>query len=111
MFLFGLFFWMNTGYAKKLVRSVAEHSLQVAHEAVDVALPRRLVNDVLIVVVAKASRQLFIVHLRLVLANPPPSSNLGEGENYLKNAIKKKRTRTILKQCLNNKELKGLSMV
>ena len=109
MFLFGLFFWMNTGYAKKLVRSVAEHSLQVAHEAVDVALPRRLVNDVLIIVVAKTTRQLFIVHLRLVLANPPPSSTLGEGENYLKNAIKKKRTRTILKQCLNNKELKGLS--
>ena len=76
MFLFGLYFWMNTGYAKKLVRSVAEHSLQVAHEAVDVALPRRLVNDVLIVVVAKASRQLLIVHLRLVLAVPPPPSNL-----------------------------------
>ena len=99
----------NADEIEEILRFISEQVLQVAHKAVDVALSRRLVNDVLIVVVAKASRQLFIVHLRLVLANPPPSSNLGEGENYLKNAIKKKRTRTILKPCLNNKDLKGLS--
>ena len=50
--------------------------MHVTDEAVDVALPRRLVDDVLMVVVAQAAAQLLIVHLGLVLTLAPSLSHL-----------------------------------
>ena len=55
---------------------VAQQVLQVADEPVHVPLPARLVDDVLVVVVAQAPGQLLVVHLRLVLTCAPPSCNL-----------------------------------
>ena len=55
---------------------VTQQGLQVTDEPVDVALARCLVDDVFVVVVTEASRQLLIVHLRLVLPRAPTSSNL-----------------------------------
>lgn len=55
--------------------------LEVAHEAVHVALPRRLVDDVLVVVIAQAAAQLLVVHLGLVFPLSPPAGHLiGVGE-------------------------------
>lgn len=50
--------------------------LQVAHEAVHVTLPRRLVDDVLVVVIAQAPAQLLVVHLGLVFPFSPPAGHL-----------------------------------
>ena len=50
--------------------------MNVTHEAVHVPLAGRLVDDVLVVVVAQAAAQLLIVHFRLVLAHAPPSGHL-----------------------------------
>ena len=61
---------------EEVVRLVPEQGLQVADEPVHVALARRLVDDVLVVVVAQPSAQLLVVHLRLVLPSSPPSRNL-----------------------------------
>ena len=61
---------------EQLVGRVAEQTLQVAHEAVHVALAGRLVDDVLVVVVAQTARQLLVVHLRLVLADAPAARHL-----------------------------------
>ena len=61
---------------EQLLRSVAEQPLQLADEAVDVALAGGLVDDVLVVIVSDAARQLLVVHLRLVLAHSPPAGDL-----------------------------------
>lgn len=55
---------------------VPEQVLEVADEPVDVPLARRLVYDVLVVVVAQAAAELLVVHLGLVLADAPASGNL-----------------------------------
>lgn len=60
----------------QLLHRVAQQILQVADEAVDVTLPRRLVDDVLVVVVAQASTQLLVVHLRLVFPLSPATGHL-----------------------------------
>ena len=61
---------------EQLVGRVSEQALQVAHEAIDVSLAGRLVDDVLVVVVTQAARQLLVVHLRLVLADAPAARHL-----------------------------------
>ena len=67
--------------ALQLCKRHPEHRLEVAHEAVDVAFSRHLVDDVLVVVVAQASAELLVVHLGLVLAGaPPPCHLLGVNE-------------------------------
>ena len=64
------------------MRLVAEQVLQVAHKPVDVPLAGRLVDDVLVVVVAEAARQLLVVHLGLVLADTPSAGNLSTKKLY-----------------------------
>ena len=71
----------NTNQIEEILRLVAQQVLQVAHKAVDIALARRLVYDVLVVVVAEAPGQLLVVHLGLVLADTPPSGNLQQSIN------------------------------
>lgn len=62
--------------AQDLLGRLSQHALHVAHEAVDVAFARRLVDDVLVVVVAQAAAQLLVVHLRLVLTLAPTLGHL-----------------------------------
>lgn len=62
--------------ALQLCKRHPQHRLEVAHEAVDVPLPGHLVDDVLVVIVAKTSAQFLIVHLGLVLARAPSSCHL-----------------------------------
>lgn len=50
--------------------------LEVAHEAVHVALARGLVDDVFVVVIAQTSAQLLVVHLGLVFPLAPPAGHL-----------------------------------
>ena len=61
---------------EQLVGGAAEQTVHVADEPIDVSLARRLVYDVLVVVVAHAAAQLLVVHLGLVLARAPASRNL-----------------------------------
>ena len=63
----------------QLLWCVAQQALQVADEAVDVALAGRLVDDVLVVIVTQTTAQLLIVHLGLVFPLAPPPGHLGEG--------------------------------
>lgn len=63
----------------ELLRRVAQQALQVADKTVDVAFPGRLVDDVLVVVVAQATAQLLVVHLGFVFPLAPSSRHLGEG--------------------------------
>ena len=53
-----------------------EQVLQVADEAVDVALAGRLVDDVFVVVVAETATEFLVVHLGLVLADAPTARHL-----------------------------------
>lgn len=62
--------------ALQLCKRHPQHRLEVAHEAVDVPLPGYLVDDVLVVVVAKATAQFLVIHLGLVLAGTPSSCHL-----------------------------------
>ena len=59
-----------------LCRGKSEQALQVTDESVDVPLAGGLEDNVLVVVVPEAPRQLFIVHLWFVLADAPPPGNL-----------------------------------
>lgn len=67
---------LDSQHAVQLLHRVSQQILQVADEAVDVTLARRLVDDVLVVVVAQASAQLLVVHLRLVLPLSPATGHL-----------------------------------
>ena len=58
------------------LRVAAEEGVEVADELVDVALARRLDDDLLVVVVAQAAGQLLVVHLGLVLALAPTPRHL-----------------------------------
>ena len=55
---------------------MSDDGRHVADKAVDISAPRRLVNNVLVVVVTQTATQLLIVHLGLVLASAPASSHL-----------------------------------
>jgi len=59
---------------EKLLGRVSDNGQHVAHEAIDVSTPGRLVNNVLVVVVTQAATKLLVVHLGLVLARAPASS-------------------------------------
>ena len=63
----------------ELLGRVAQQALQVADETVDVTFPGRLVDDVLVVVVAQAAAQLLVVHLGFVFPLAPSPGHLGEG--------------------------------
>ena len=67
---------VHTDHLVQLLRGVTKEALQVADEAVHVALPGSLVDDVLVVVVAEPPAQLLVVHLGLVLALAPPPRHL-----------------------------------
>lgn len=56
--------------------SLPKKVLKIAHETIDVSLAGRLVDDVLVVVIAQAARQLLVVHFGLVLAYAPPARHL-----------------------------------
>lgn len=78
---------LDSQHAVQLLHRVAQQILQVADEAVDVALPRRLVDDVLVVVVAQASTQLLVVHLRLVFPLSPATGHLRIQHGFHQNVI------------------------
>lgn len=73
--------WQNVEAGQDLLRCLSQHALHVAHEAVHVALARRLVDDVLVVVVTQATTQLLIVHLGFVLALAPALGHLQDQQN------------------------------
>ena len=84
---------------EELERCLSEDALHVAHEPVHtpvhlytclylyipvhIPLASRLLDNVFVVVISQATRQLLIIHLRFVFPESPPS-------RYLKNAIKTK---------------------
>lgn len=57
-----------------------QQTLDVANEAIDVALPARLVNDVLVVIVAQPPAQFLIRHAGLVLTLAPAPGHLAGNE-------------------------------
>ena len=71
---------------EEVVRFVSKETLEVTDESVDVSLARCLVDNVLVIIVSETARQLLVVHLWLVLSQPPASSNLARKEN-VKNKV------------------------
>lgn len=67
---------LNVKHGVNLLCAVSQKAVQVADKAVDISLARRLVDYVLVVVVAQAAAQLLIVHLGLVLPLAPAPSHL-----------------------------------
>ena len=59
-----------------LLRPVPQHRLQVTDKSVNIALARRLQDDVLVVIISERAGQLLVVHLGLVLPNSPPPGHL-----------------------------------
>ena len=57
-------------------RHSPEQILQVTDESVHVALAGRLVDDVLVIVIAQTAAQLLVVHLGFVLPGSPPARHL-----------------------------------
>lgn len=66
----------NVQTGQDLLRCLSQHALHVTDKAVDVAFARRLVDDVLVVVVTQATAQLLVVHLGFVLALAPALGHL-----------------------------------
>ena len=59
-----------------MFRLATEQRLEVADESVYVSLAGGLGDDVLVVVVAEAAGQLFVVHLWLVFSDTPSAGDL-----------------------------------
>jgi len=68
--------WCDAVRREELFGRLTDDRRHVADEAVDVAPSRRLVDDVLVVVVAQAAAQLLVVHLGFVLARAPAPCDL-----------------------------------
>ena len=79
-----LFFYqrLEVDHGMELLGGVAKEGLEVADEPVDVALAGRLVDVVLVVLVAQAAAKLLIVHLGLVFPHAPSSGHLPKTSNY-----------------------------
>lgn len=60
-----------------------EQALQIANKAIDVAFAGGLVDNVFVVVITQPTRQFLVVHLRLVFADAPASSNLTSKNHIL----------------------------
>ena len=67
---------LEVNHGVELLWGIAKQGLQIADEPVHVPLARGLVDYILVVVVAQAPAQLFVVHLRLVLPHTPSPSHL-----------------------------------
>ena len=67
---------LEVNHGVELLWCIAKQGLQIADEPVHVPLARRLVDDVLVVVVAQPPTQLLVVHLGLVFPQAPTSRNL-----------------------------------
>ena len=71
------------GHIVQLIGRITKKAFQITDEPVDVSLPVRLVDDVLVVIVPQAPGQLLVVHLGLVLPQPPPSGHLKMGQKFI----------------------------
>lgn len=60
----------------ELLGRVPQQALQVTHKTVHVAFTRCLVDDVFVIIVAKATAQFLIIHLRLVFPFSPSPGHL-----------------------------------
>ena len=69
-------FTTDVQHGMQLPGLISQQALQVADKAVDVAFASSLADDVLVVVVAKTTAQLLIVHLGFVLPLPPQQRHL-----------------------------------
>ena len=66
----------ETTRGEELLRGIPEQVLEVAHEPIHISFAGRLVDDVLVVVVAQTTAELLVVHLRFVFAHAPASCHL-----------------------------------
>ena len=66
----------NPYQIEEVGRLVSKEALEIADKSVDIAFAGRFVDDVLVVVVAKSTRKLLVVHLWFVLPDAPSSGNL-----------------------------------
>lgn len=63
-------------HGMQLLGRVPQQALKVTHEAVHIAFPCRLVNDVFVIIVAKATAQLLVIHLGFVFPFAPSPGHL-----------------------------------
>lgn len=89
-------------YGMELSRLVSQQALQVADEAVHVAFPSCLSNDVFVVVVPETAAQLFIVHLGFILSLTPQQRHLGTMTDIINNIQRTKMYRNVV-------ELRGIT--
>ena len=69
-------FGINAGHAREEDLSVTmEDGVEIAHESINVTFSRRLLDDVLIIVISEATGQLFVVHLGLIFSYSPSTGN------------------------------------
>lgn len=68
--------WLYIQHGVQLLGGVSQQALQVADKAVHVALTRCLVDDIFVIIVAKATAQFLIIHLRLVFPLSPSPGHL-----------------------------------
>lgn len=59
-----------------ITKNLPKEGLKVANEAVYISLAGCLVDDILVVIVAEAPRELLIVHFGLVLSKTPEPRHL-----------------------------------
>lgn len=67
---------LNAQHDVQVFSRVAQEVLQVADKSVHVAFAGRLVDDVLVIIIAQTTTQLLVVHLWLVFSPSPASSHL-----------------------------------
>ena len=75
--------WSKVHHGMDLLCCKAEQSLEITHKSVHVTLASRLQNNILVVIISKTPRQLLVVHLGLVLPQPPPSCHLKMGQKFI----------------------------
>lgn len=68
--------WFEVDQGVQLLSTIAKKAFEIANKFVHVSFAGRLMYDVLVVIISKATAQLFVVHFWFVLAHTPPAGHL-----------------------------------
>ena len=66
----------DSARSEQLRRRASQHVLKVTDKPIHISATGRLVNDVLVVIIAQSAAQLFIVHLGFLLTGTPATCDL-----------------------------------
>ena len=68
--------WLEVHHCMNFLWRISKKSLQITDKPIHVSLPGSFEDNVLVIIISEASRQLLVIHLGLVFPDAPPPGHL-----------------------------------